>query len=170
MNAKIFSKLKDKTLFSLEGRTAVVTGAAQGIGLNIARGFAYAGCNVAMCDINMETATQQSELLNKELNSRISLPIHIDVTKLADIERMIECTVKEYGRMDIAVNNAGIQSQHWLHTQVLYHIIHVTLLLNYRFVPRFVGETKNILCKMLCELLSHIVFKHVPIKCQYCNK
>ena len=111
MNAKILSKLKDRTLFGLEGRTALITGGGQGIGLSIARGFAYAGANVSICDVNMETATQQSELLNRELNSNISIPIHADVSKSADIAQMIDRTVKEFGRMDIAVNNAGTQGQ-----------------------------------------------------------
>lgn len=107
MSSNVLSKLQANTLFSLKGKTALVTGAAQGIGLNIARGFAYAGANVTLCDINMEEATRQSELLNEELNAKVSIPIHADVTKSEDIEGMISQTIKEFGIMNIAVNNAG---------------------------------------------------------------
>lgn len=108
MASNILQKLKSGELFGLKGYTAVVTGASQGIGLSIARGFAYAGARVSIVDINMEEATKQSEILNEELNATVSIPIHADVTKKCNIDHMIDTTVKEFGRMDIAFNNAGM--------------------------------------------------------------
>eukprot|EP00483_Globobulimina_turgida_P013221 UN13245 len=95
-------------LFDLSGKTAVVTGGAQGIGLAIAQGLARAGANVALADLNFAEANKQSELLNNELKRRCSIAIQANVCKMKDIDFMIATTVKEFGSLDIAVNNAGI--------------------------------------------------------------
>ena len=108
MASKILTKLKNNELFRLDGRVAIVTGGSQGIGLSIARGFAYAGAKVSICDLNMEEATKQSEILNKELNGNYSIPIHTNVTNAQEIDNMIDKTVKEFGSLNIAFNNAGM--------------------------------------------------------------
>lgn len=90
----------------LPNQIAVVTGAGQGIGRGIALRLAQEGCNVTVADINFEKAKEvatEIQSLDKQ-----SLPLQIDVTKAEDAERMIEETVRHFGRVDILVNNAGI--------------------------------------------------------------
>lgn len=92
-------------LFKLNGKKALVTGAAQGIGKAYAVALAEAGADVAIADINKplaETAATDIRALGRN-----SLAIQTDVTNYSDIKRMVETTVKEFGRLDIAVNNAG---------------------------------------------------------------
>lgn len=91
-------------LFSLKGKTALVTGASRGIGQAIATGLAKAGANVAVADVLATTATANDiRTIGKD-----SLEIKVDVTKRASIERMVQQTIKKFKRIDVLVNNAGI--------------------------------------------------------------
>jgi NAD(P)-dependent dehydrogenase (short-subunit alcohol dehydrogenase family) len=93
-------------LFDLAGKSAFVTGASVGIGRGYATALAQAGANVAVVDIDEKTGRKTAE----EISSYgvQSLFIRCDVTDKANIESMIAQTVKAFGRLDIAVNNAGI--------------------------------------------------------------
>ena len=89
----------------LGGRSAVVTGGAQGIGRAIAERFLDSGAAVAIWDRDRALAEQ----IAGELGNRGKVEsVVCDVTKLAEIERAREATVKALGRIDILVNNAGI--------------------------------------------------------------
>jgi 3-oxoacyl-[acyl-carrier protein] reductase len=89
----------------LEGKKAVVTGGAQGIGRAIVERFLASGAAVAIWDFDSALARKTAE----ELKSKgTAVAIHVDVTKLSDIERARDETVKALGRIDILVNNAGI--------------------------------------------------------------
>ncbi len=93
------------TLFSLEGKTAIVTGASRGIGRAIALGFAEAGADVAVAARNesdLETVAKEIDTIGRR-----ALPIPTDVTDRAQIERLISRTIDELGKLDILVNNAG---------------------------------------------------------------
>lgn len=94
------------SVYKLTGRTAIVTGAAQGIGLGIASRLAREGANVALCDINKEKALDEVEKLKSEGLKTIA--ITADVGKISEIRNMVEQTVKTFGGLDIIVNNAGI--------------------------------------------------------------
>lgn len=83
----------------LEGKVAIVTGGASGIGKAIAEEFAQAGAKVVVADINQKEARKVK---------RIALAIKTDVTKPKQIKNLIERTVKELGRINILINNAGI--------------------------------------------------------------
>lgn len=88
----------------MDGMTAFVTGASQGIGREIARTLAGAGCNVALAarsDGIYETADRIDE------PSQV-LPVEMDVTDEAQVEAAIDQTVDEFGGLDCVVNNAGI--------------------------------------------------------------
>lgn len=92
-------------MFSLEGKTALVTGASRGIGRAIALGFAEAGADVAV-------AARTEEDLNtlaKEIDSlgRKALVLPTDVRERAAIQAMFDKTVEAFGHLDIVVNNAG---------------------------------------------------------------
>ncbi len=85
---------------------AVVTGAAQGIGLGIARALAETGLKVALTDANAEAVIQSSADLNAEGFTTIGLPL--DVTSASDWEGGVADVIERWGRLDVLVNNAGI--------------------------------------------------------------
>jgi len=92
---------------SLEGKVAVVTGGASGIGRGIVRGLAEADANVAIADINSEGA----EKLAREIAAAglpRALGVEVDVTDESSVDAMVARVMKEFGRLDILVNNAGI--------------------------------------------------------------
>jgi NAD(P)-dependent dehydrogenase (short-subunit alcohol dehydrogenase family) len=89
----------------LSGRTAVVTGGAQGIGRAVVERFLDSGAAVAIWDRDAKLG----ESAAKELASRGKVhAVQVDVTKLADVERARDETLKALKRIDILVNNAGI--------------------------------------------------------------
>jgi 2-deoxy-D-gluconate 3-dehydrogenase len=93
-------------LFSLKGKVAMVTGAAQGIGREIALGFARYGADIAAVDLNEERLqTLKSEI--EALNQRC-LILQVDLGQIPQIEQMVEQTVKVMGRIDILANIAGV--------------------------------------------------------------
>ena len=91
---------------SLNGKTALVTGAAQGIGREIALALANDGADVAICDVNLEAA--QKTAADIEATGRKSLALKANVAASGDVTAMIEQVVGKFGRIDILVNNAGI--------------------------------------------------------------
>ena len=91
---------------SLQGRTAIVTGAAQGIGRAIAECLAQAGADIAVADLDpgrsVETVTSVEKLGRKALN------IKVNVADANETKAMVEQVIKAWGKVDILVNNAGI--------------------------------------------------------------
>ena len=94
-----------KQLMSLEGRVAVVTGGATGIGFQMATGLAEAGANIVICSRKLENCEEAAAKLEK-LGVK-ALAVGCDVTKPADVEAMKDATLKKFGRIDVLVNNAG---------------------------------------------------------------
>jgi 3-oxoacyl-[acyl-carrier protein] reductase len=90
----------------LTGKVAIVTGAAQGIGLATAKRLAGAGAWVAVADVN-EVGTQQAA---KDISEEGGRAMHIacDVSNFSAVERLIKDVLSEYGQIDILVNNAAI--------------------------------------------------------------
>jgi NAD(P)-dependent dehydrogenase (short-subunit alcohol dehydrogenase family) len=93
---------------SFEGKVALVTGAAAGMGLATAEAFAEAGAAVALADINEAAVQKIAERLVAAGHKAIA--IACDVTQEAQVKSMIEQTVSAFGRLDAAFNNAGVQS------------------------------------------------------------
>ena len=89
----------------LEGRVAIVTGAARGIGLAIAQRLLADGARVALFDIDEATVSAAATGLGAE---DAVLPIRVDVTSEAEIVSGVDQTLARWGRLDILVNNAGI--------------------------------------------------------------
>lgn len=92
--------------FRLDSKVALVTGGGQGIGQAFANALAEAGASVAIVDINPDTAEKVSQEI-KALGQD-SIPIVADVTALDDVKMIIDRVMEKWGRLDIAVNNAGM--------------------------------------------------------------
>jgi 3-oxoacyl-[acyl-carrier protein] reductase len=90
----------------LDGKVAVVTGAAQGIGLEVARRFLGEGATVVIADVNAEAAEKAAAEL-VEIGGR-AIGVACDVTSEADVTALVQRAVDEYGSLDVMVNNAGI--------------------------------------------------------------
>lgn len=92
-------------LFDLTGKVAIVTGGAMGIGKASCRMLAAAGASVVVSDRDPDVAEQTAEAIRKEGGKAIA--IACDVTKDEALVQLVESTMKEYGRIDILVNNVG---------------------------------------------------------------
>jgi 3-oxoacyl-[acyl-carrier protein] reductase len=89
----------------LDGKTAVITGGAQGIGFAIAEVFVHQGARVVLGDLNLE-ATQ--EVAAKLGGPDVAAVARCDVTSAAEMEALVTGAVDTFGSLDIMVNNAGI--------------------------------------------------------------
>ena len=91
----------------LNDKVAVITGAASGLGKEIARTFARAGAKLAIADIDPAGADLAATELNREGGQAIALAV--DVTNEAQVNGAIASVVEAFGRIDVLVSNAGIQ-------------------------------------------------------------
>ncbi|HEY2760441.1 MAG TPA: SDR family NAD(P)-dependent oxidoreductase [Pirellulales bacterium] len=119
-------------MFELNGQTAIVTGAATGIGEAIARRLAAAGATVAVADVNVTDATKVAGSLNAG-----SFAVECDVSQRDSIERAVESVLAKTGQIDILVNNAGIAGRAapiWEQTEEDWsHAIAINLTSVFRF-------------------------------------
>ena len=97
----------------LDGKVAIVTGSSRGIGKAVAIGFAREGARVVVCGrttdasappLSIEAAAQEIEALGGE-----AMPVACDVTDEAQVADMVDSTVREWGRVDVLINNAGLK-------------------------------------------------------------
>ncbi|QUR68403.1 3-oxoacyl-ACP reductase FabG [Mycobacterium spongiae] len=89
----------------LSGQTAVITGAAQGLGLAIAERFVAEGARVVLGDVNREATEAAASRLGGD---DVAVAVRCDVTRTADVETLIQAAVGRFDVLDIMVNNAGI--------------------------------------------------------------
>ncbi|MDW3178831.1 MAG: glucose 1-dehydrogenase [Acidimicrobiia bacterium] len=92
--------------FRLDGRVALITGGAQGLGYGFARALADVGACIMIADVNEEGAASAAEALTASGFQASS--IQADVTNADEIDAMISATIERFGDMHIAINNAGI--------------------------------------------------------------
>jgi len=93
-------------MFDLTGKVAIVTGGYQGIGRGIAEGLAEAGSDVVICARNYDRCVDACSEIEK-LGVK-TLPIRCDISKTEEVKNLVSETVKEMGRINILVNNAGV--------------------------------------------------------------
>ncbi len=92
----------------LKGKVAIVTGGARGIGEGIVEGFAREGASVVISDILLDAAQELAEKLTR--SGAKALAVRTDVSQKPDADNLVAATLKEFGRIDILVNGAGIIS------------------------------------------------------------
>jgi NAD(P)-dependent dehydrogenase (short-subunit alcohol dehydrogenase family) len=90
----------------VSGKTAIVTGAASGIGLGIATALAEAGANVVMADIQKDAIEQAAQALSGT-NKRV-MPVWVDVTQEQSVIDALAEAERNFGKLHIACNNAGV--------------------------------------------------------------
>ena len=91
----------------LVGKVAIVTGAASGIGKEIAKRFAIEGAKVAIADLQLPSAEETAAEINRAGGTAVG--VAMDVSSEAAVDAGIATTVERFGRLDILVSNAGIQ-------------------------------------------------------------
>ncbi len=91
----------------LEGKVAIITGASSGIGEATSTLFSQEGCSVVMADISDTKGKSLAESIKKSGGRAIY--VHADVSDPSQVENLVKAAVKEYGRLDIVFNNAGIE-------------------------------------------------------------
>jgi len=91
--------------FSLIDKVAIITGAARGIGREIAVTLADAGANIVVADINLEGA---NKVIEEIVDEKRGLAVKVDVSLKKDVDLMISKVLKKFSTVDILVNNAGV--------------------------------------------------------------
>ena len=94
----------------LNGKSAVITGASQGIGFAVAQALAREGVHVALCARNEDRVQQAAAAIQREFGVN-ALGIGVDVTAPADIERLVQAVEATFGGADILIDNAGAGSE-----------------------------------------------------------
>jgi glucose 1-dehydrogenase len=95
---------------SLQGKIAIVTGGNSGIGRAIALGLAKAGANIAIDYVAHPEATEALEREIADLGD-IAIGVEADVSNVQQLQALINATVAKFGRLDIMVNNAGVETR-----------------------------------------------------------
>ncbi|MGE5543490.1 MAG: SDR family oxidoreductase [Bacillota bacterium] len=95
-----------KELFDLSGQVAIVTGGAAGIGVQMSYALAEAGASLVIAARKLDRCAAAAEKMTQELGVKV-LPARCDVTKEEEIDALFELVMREFGRLDILVNNSG---------------------------------------------------------------
>jgi gluconate 5-dehydrogenase len=97
----------NKELFDLTGQVAIVTGGAYGLGLQMSYALAEAGATVVIAARKLDKCKATAEKMEKELGVKV-VPARLDVSIPEEVDALFEMVMKEFGRVDIVVNNAGV--------------------------------------------------------------
>jgi len=101
--------LKHSELFSLEGKTAVVIGGGGHICSALAQGFAGAGAKVVVADLRLEKAQSVASVIESEYGIS-TLAVEVDASSKKSLEQLLSQTISIFGKVDVLVNGAGINS------------------------------------------------------------
>ena len=86
----------------LESQVAIVTGAGQGLGEELAKRLDKEGCKIVVADINYDNAKKVTSKLEE------AIAVKVDITKENEVENMVNSAINKWGKLDILVSNAGI--------------------------------------------------------------
>ena len=95
---------------SLKDKVAIVTGGNSGIGMAIVLELAKQGANIVIDYVAHPEATEALEQQVKALGDQ-AIGIQADVSKVADLQKLVDASVEKFGRVDIMVNNAGVETR-----------------------------------------------------------
>lgn len=98
--------LSHRRRYKLAGKVVLITGGSRGLGLVLARELARKGARLAICGRDIDTLDRATEELGKLGAEVIALPC--DVSQLDEVDRMIREVRRQYGRIDVLINNAGV--------------------------------------------------------------
>jgi NAD(P)-dependent dehydrogenase (short-subunit alcohol dehydrogenase family) len=96
----------DLSVFSLAGRTAIVTGASGGLGKETALALAVVGCDVVIAARNRQALDEVASAVEQKGRRCLAMPT--DITKAADVQRLVDRTIERFRKIDILVNNAAV--------------------------------------------------------------
>jgi len=99
-----------ENLFDLSGKVAIVTGTSRGLGQYFGRALAGAGADLVITSRDVSRLTPFKEEI--ERLGRRALPVKLDVLNETDIANMVHAAIDEYGKIDILINNAGLNIRH----------------------------------------------------------
>lgn len=160
----------------LKGKSCIVTGASRGIGKALASTAASLGANLTIAARQEGPLKETADELAKKYKVEV-LPVPCDVTKLADLENLVNAARKKYGKIDILINNAGVSSQYpfekqpiedfekLAHTNYLGYIRLIRLVIN-EMIERKSGSIINMVSgSTLCDPLprSFIVYSSLKV-------
>ncbi|HHY32586.1 MAG TPA: 3-oxoacyl-ACP reductase FabG [Firmicutes bacterium] len=90
----------------LKDKVAIITGSGRGLGKEAALLFAREGAKVVVCDVNEEWAKSTAREIQEA--GGVAIAVYVDVTSPESVKAMVDETLKEFGRIDVLVNNAGV--------------------------------------------------------------
>ncbi len=105
----------------LKGKTAIITGASRGIGLAIARAIAAEGMNIVIAARGKEALDKAAKEISDKYKVKV-IGVVCDVSKHADLENLVNTSLREFKKIDALINNAGVSSQHPFHQQPIEDI------------------------------------------------
>lgn len=159
----------------LKGKAAIVTGASRGIGKALACVCAQLGINVAIAARTEGPLQETAEEIRKTYKIEV-LPVATDVTKLSDLENLVNKAKEKFGKVDILVNNAGVSSQYpfekqpfedfenLVHTNYLGYVRLIRLVIN-DMIQRKSGAIINMVSgSTLCDPLPRNFLVYSSLK------
>ena len=122
----------------LAGKTAIITGAAGGIGAATVRRFCEEGCSVTLVDIDADTLQSVVADIKADHAAADLMPLALDVGLESSFKTIVDATLNQFGSIDIVVNNAGIRAYEALHEAKAdtWQKILSTNLLSYAYLSR----------------------------------
>jgi 3-oxoacyl-[acyl-carrier protein] reductase len=159
----------------LKGKAAIITGASRGIGKSLACVCAQLGINVAIAARTEGPLKETAEEIRKTYKIEV-LPVATDVTKLSDLENLVNKAKEKFGKVDILVNNAGVSSQYpfekqpfedfesLVHTNYLGYVRLIRLVIN-DMIQRKSGAIINMVSgSTLCDPLPRNFLVYSSLK------
>src|SRR5210317_2117857 len=93
--------------FNLQGKVAIITGGATGIGRGIAEGLADAGADIVIAARRLKKCEQACQSIAARTGAK-TLPVRCDISNSAQIDELVDSVMAQFGQIDILVNNSGV--------------------------------------------------------------